>query len=50
MVIKELSQIQNKETSESNSFWRKRELFRKLTGLVYERLNVYLSESGKTKE
>ena len=50
MVIKELSQIQKKETSESNSFWRKRELFRKLTGLVYERLNVYLVESGKIKE
>lgn len=50
MVIRELNQIQNKETSESNSFWRKRELFRKLTGLVYERLNVYLSESAKTKE
>lgn len=49
MVIKELSQIQNKETSESNSFWRKRELFRKLSGLVYERLNVYLSEPGKIK-
>ncbi len=50
MVIRELNQIQNKETSESNSFWRKRELFRKLTGLIYERLNVYLSESGKSKE
>lgn len=45
MVIRELSQIQNEEVSESNSFWRKRELFRKLTGVVYERLNVYLSES-----
>jgi len=50
MVIRELSQIQNKEVSESNSFWRKRELFRKLAGVVYERLNVYLSESIKTNK
>jgi hypothetical protein len=47
MVIRELNQIQNKETSESNSFWRKRELFRKLAGLVYERLSAHLSESEK---
>ena len=50
MIIRELNQIQNKEVSESNSFWRKRELFRKLTNVVYERLNVYLSESIKTKK
>ena len=50
MIIQELNQIQNKEVSESNSFWRKRELFRKLTNVVYERLNVYLSESIKTKK
>lgn len=43
MVIQELSRIQNKETSESNSFWRKRESSRKLASAVYERLNVYLS-------
>ena len=49
MVIRELSQIKNKEFSESNSFWRKRELLKKLTNIVYERLNVYLSES-KQKE
>lgn len=47
MVIRELSQIQNKETSESNSYWRKRELFRKLVALVNERLNVYLSKTAK---
>lgn len=44
MVILELNKIQNNEASESNSFWRKRELSRKLTGIIYERLNVHLSE------
>lgn len=48
MVIRELSQIQNKEVSESNSFWRKRELSRKLTSTIYERLNAYLFESKAT--
>lgn len=44
MVISELNRIQKKDVSESNSFWKKRELFRKLTGIVYDRLNTYLSE------
>lgn len=44
MVIRELNQIKNNEFSESNSFWRKRELLRKLASTVYERLNVYLAE------
>lgn len=48
-VIKELNQIQNKDVSESVSLWKKRELFRKLAGEVYERLDAYLSES-KGKE
>jgi hypothetical protein len=42
MVIQELGKIQNADVSESNSFWRKRELFRKLSGTVYERLNAHL--------
>ena len=50
MVIRELNQIQNKEASESNSFWKKRESLRKLTSVVYERLNAHISESVKTKE
>lgn len=50
MVIQELNKIKNKELSENNSLWRKRELFRRLTGVIYERLNAYLSESIKTKE
>ena len=38
-VLIELNRIRNKEVSESNSFWKKRELFRKLTGEIYKRLN-----------
>ena len=38
-VILELNRIRNKDFSESNSFWKKRELFRKLTGEIYKRLN-----------
>ena len=38
-VLIELNRIRNKEASESNSFWKKRELFRKLTGEIYKRLN-----------
>jgi len=39
MVIQDLNRIRNKNFSESNSFWKKRELFRKLTSEIYERLN-----------
>lgn len=39
-VILELNRIQNKETSESNSFWKKRELSRKLATTIYERLSL----------
>src|SRR3989344_1093898 len=39
MVICDLNRIQNDDVSENNSFWKKRELFRKLTADVYERLN-----------
>ncbi|MBI3638120.1 hypothetical protein HY227_00030 [Candidatus Wolfebacteria bacterium] len=40
MTILELNKIRNKDISESNSFWKKRELSRKLAGEIYERLNV----------
>ncbi len=40
MVIQDLKRIQNENFSENNSFWKKRELFRKLTGEIYERLNL----------
>lgn len=39
MVIQDLNRIRNENFSESNSFWKKRELFRKLTSEIYERLN-----------
>ena len=38
-VLLELNKIRNKDVSESNSFWKKRELFRKLTSEIYEILN-----------
>ncbi len=38
-VLLELNRIRNKDVSESNSFWKKRELLRKLTGEIYNRLN-----------
>ncbi len=39
-VILELNKIRRKDVSESNPFWKKRELFRKLTEEIYERLNA----------
>jgi hypothetical protein len=39
MAIQDLNKIRNENFSESNSFWKKRELFRKLTSEIYERLN-----------
>ncbi|MEK7575811.1 MAG: hypothetical protein AAB491_01860 [Patescibacteria group bacterium] len=39
MVLIELNKIRNKNISESNSFWKKRELFRKLVGEIYEILS-----------
>jgi hypothetical protein len=43
MALQDLNRIQNNQLSDTNSFWKKRELSRKLAGMVYERLNVYLS-------
>jgi len=47
MIMCDLNRIQNKETFEHNLFWKKREVFRKLTAEVYERLNVHLSGPNK---
>lgn len=47
VTIRDLNRIKNKETFEHNSFWRKRELFRKSTVEIYERLNLHLSKSEK---
>jgi hypothetical protein len=49
-VIRELSHIRQNDVSESNSFWKRREFSRKLAGVIYERLDTYLSESGKPKK
>lgn len=38
-VLRELNQIKNNSASESNSFWKRREQLRKLTGEIYELLN-----------
>lgn len=38
-VIVELNRIRNNDVSESNSFWKKRELFRQLAGEIYQRFN-----------
>jgi hypothetical protein len=43
VAIRELSLIRKNETSESNSFWKRREAARKLAGDVYRTLEAYLS-------
>jgi hypothetical protein len=40
MVVRDLGYIKKAELSESNFFWKKRELFKKLTGEVYEVLKM----------
>ena len=42
-VIRELNLIQKNDFSDSNSFWKKRELFRKLAEEIYQRLSTNLS-------
>lgn len=37
-VLVELNRIRNNDVSESNSFWKKREVFRKLAGEIYQKL------------
>ncbi len=38
-VLIELNRIRNNDVSESNSFWKKRDLFRKLTEEIYQSLS-----------
>ena len=45
MVVRDLSRIEENEVSESNFFWKKREVFRKLAGEVYERLSADVTVS-----
>lgn len=44
VAIRELSLIRNKDFSENNSFWKRREVLRKLVGDIHETLHGYLSE------
>jgi hypothetical protein len=39
-VIRELTSIRNKDVSESNSFWKKREALRKMVGEIHRTLVV----------
>ena len=45
VAIRDLSLIRSKNVSENNSFWKQRELLRKLVGEIHETLCGYLSES-----
>lgn len=40
MALLELNKIRSQDVSESNTFWKKREVFRKLTSEVYAGLNA----------
>lgn len=44
-VIRDLNRIRSNDVSESNSFWKKRELSRKLADEVYKILIARISES-----
>ena len=45
VAIRELNLIRKKDLSENNSFWKRRELLRKVAGEVHRTLQSYLSES-----
>jgi hypothetical protein len=45
VAIRELSSIRNKDLSENNSFWKRRELLRKVAGETHQMLRNYLSGS-----
>ena len=42
-VIRDLHKIQSNDVSESNAFWKRRELSRKLATAIYERLSAHPS-------
>ncbi len=44
-TIRELSLIRNKDVSDNNSLWKRRELLRKTVGEIHKTLHSYLSES-----
>ena len=39
MIILDLNRIRENKVSDTNSFWKKREFFRKVTGEIYAKLN-----------
>lgn len=49
MTICDLRRIKNNEFSESNTFWKKRETFRRLATEVHERLTINLSPVAEKK-
>lgn len=44
VAIRELSLIRKQDLSGNNSFWKRREAFKKITGDVYKVLDAYLEE------
>ena len=46
VAIRELTLIKKNELSENNSFWKRRETFRKLIGEVYKTLDEHLSATA----
>jgi len=46
-TICDLNRIQSGETLENNVFWKKREVLKKSTVKIYERLNVEIADVGK---
>ncbi|MGC9968397.1 MAG: hypothetical protein ABSC29_01535 [Minisyncoccia bacterium] len=44
VAIRELSLIRNKDVSDNNPFWKRRESLRKLAGDIHKTLHGYLSE------
>lgn len=42
VVVRDLGRIRGKEMSDSNSFWKKRELWRKLATEVHGKINLHL--------
>jgi len=49
VAIRELGLIRANNLSENNSFWKKRELFRKLTNEIHQTLRSYLVEAEGKK-
>lgn len=46
-VIRDLNRIKNKETTDTNAFWKRRELLRNSTGDIYRRLSESFTTAKK---